>query len=87
MRAIRPAEHVAVTLRDRRPESFFFRGKRYLVEQAYGPWVMSGEWWNQALWSHQQWDLVARSHDDVLLCCCLTYERTQDCWRMIALYD
>ena len=87
MRKIRPAENVTVTIHDKRPRSFFFRDKRYLVEQAYGPWVMSGEWWNQARWSHQQWDLIARAHDGALLSCCLTYERTQDCWQMVALYD
>lgn len=87
MREICPAEPVAVTLRDKRPETFFFREKRYLVEQAYGPWAMSGEWWNQSRWSHLQWDLVARSHDGAMLCCCLTYQLAQDCWQMVALYD
>jgi protein ImuB len=87
LRQIRPAEHVAVTLRDKRPESFFFREKRYLVEQAYGPWVMNGEWWNRTLWSCHQWDLVARSHDGLLLCCCLTHEPSQNGWRAVALYD
>jgi protein ImuB len=87
MRQIRPAENVPVTLRAQRPESFFFRGKRYVVEQGYGPWVMSGEWWNPTRWSLQQWDLVASSHDGSLLCCCLTYERTQNSWQVVALYD
>ncbi len=87
MRECRPAESVSVTLREKRPESFFFREKRYVVEQAYGPWLMSGEWWNPTLWSLQQWDLVARSHDGSLLCCCLTHDLTQNCWQMVALYD
>jgi protein ImuB len=87
IREIRPPENVSVVLSDKRPDSFFFHEKRYLVEQAYGPWVMNGEWWNQSLWSHQQWDLVARSHDGALLCCCLTYERSLNCWQMVALYD
>jgi protein ImuB len=87
MREIRPAEPVAVTLGDKRPVGFFFRNRRYLVEQAYGPWAMSGEWWNDASWRHQQWDLVARSHDGAMLCCCLTYQPAQECWQMVALYD
>jgi protein ImuB len=87
IREIRPAEPVAVTLHEKRPVSFFFRERRYVVEQAYGPWAMSGEWWNQSRWSHQQWDLVALSHDGALLCCCLTYQPAQECWQMAALYD
>jgi protein ImuB len=69
LRQIRPAEPVAVTLRDKRPESFFFREKRDLVEPPFGLGVMNGEWWIQALSCCHQWDLVARSHDGLLLCC------------------
>lgn len=87
MRQLRPSENVTVTLREKRPEAFFFREKRYAIEQIYGPWLMSGEWWNPTLWGLQQWDLVARSHDGSSLCCCLTHDLTQNCWQMVALYD
>lgn len=87
IRACRPAENVLVTLRDQRPESFLYREKCYSVEQAYGPWLQGGDWWNPTLWSLQQWDLVARSHDGSLLCCCLTYELSQKRWQMVGLYD
>jgi protein ImuB len=76
-----------VTLRDKRPESFLFQEKRYDVEQAYGPWLQSGDWWNPTLWDHQQWDLIARSHDGSLLCCCLTHELRQGSWQMVGRYD
>jgi protein ImuB len=87
MRQLRPAEDLTVTLRDNRPDAFFFRKRRYAVEQAYGPWMASGEWWNDTPWSLQEWDLVARSHDGSLLCCCLTHHPAQNCWRMAALHD
>lgn len=87
IRACRPAENVLVTLRDQRPESFLFREKRYDVEKAYGPWLQSGDWWNPTLWSLQQWDLVARSHDGSQLCCHLTYDMRQHSWQMVGLYD
>jgi protein ImuB len=86
MRQIRPAESISVILRGQRPESFFFREKRYAVEQAYGPWLMSGDWWNSTPWSLQQWDVIARSYDGSLLCCCL-HDLTQSGWQMVALYD
>jgi protein ImuB len=87
MRACRPAENVLVSLRDQRPESFLFREKHYGVEQAYGPWLQSGDWWNPTLWSLQQWELIARSRDGSQLCCCLTHELRQGSWQMVGLYD
>jgi protein ImuB len=87
MRQLRPAEKILVTLRGQQPASFSFRQKRYDVEQAYGPWLAGGEWWNPTLWSLEQWDLVARSHDGMLFCCCLVRDLTQNAWQMEALYD
>jgi protein ImuB len=87
MRQLRPAEGLTVTFCEKRLDTFFFRENRYAVEQAYGPWVMSGDWWNPTLWSLHQWDLVARSQDGSLLCCCLTHNLTQGCWEMVTLYD
>jgi protein ImuB len=87
MRQLRPPEVVAVSLRNRQPDSFVFREKRYTVERAYGPWSSGGEWWRPTLWSLEQWDLVARAHDASWLCCCLTCDLTQECWQVEALYD
>jgi protein ImuB len=87
MRQLRPAERVSVTLSGQRPMSFLFRQKRYDIEHCYGPWSTSGEWWNPMLWQLEQWDLVARSHDGTLLCCCLVRDLTQNTYQMVALYD
>jgi protein ImuB len=85
MRQLRPAESIAVSLRENRPETFFFRYKKYVVERAYGPWLTSGDWWSPMLWSIQQWDLIARADDGTLLSCCVT--RTQGGWQLVGLYD
>jgi protein ImuB len=87
MRQLRPAESITVKLSDKRPETLFFRKRRFAVEHAYGPWLTSGDWWNPTLWSFQQWDLIARSEDGALLCCCARYELTQESWHMVGLYD
>jgi protein ImuB len=87
LRMIRPPEGVMVTVRDKRPESLFFRGIRYVVDDDYGPWLNSGDWWNTTVWSLQQWDLVARARDDTLLCCCLLHDLRQGSWKMVGLYD
>jgi len=86
MRRLRPAERVQVTLQGQRPMAFSFRQKQYDVEHAYGPWMACGEWWNPTLWSFEQWDLVARSHDGILFCC-LVLDVIQNAWHMAALYD
>ena len=87
LRQVRPPEEIAVCLRNHAPESFLFHEKRYTVERAYGPWFSGGDWWNEMFWSVAQWDLVARAEEGSLLCCCLTHDLQDGCWRMEALYD
>ena len=81
------SERVIVSVRNRQPDSFVFREKRYTVERAYGPWSSAGDWWKPTLWSLEQWDLVARGHDASWLCCCLTRDLSQERWQVEALYD
>jgi protein ImuB len=87
MRQLRPAENLTVTLRDMRPSAFYFGEKSYTVEHAYGPWLADGDWWNSERWGLQQWDVVAYSHDGLLLSCCLANDPTQGYWQMVAFYD
>jgi len=74
-------------LRDRKPASFSFREKHYIAEQAYGPWLSSGDWWNPGLWGFEQWDVIAHSRESDVLYCCLVRDLTQNFWQMAALYD
>ena len=87
VRQFRPPEPASVTLQNNRPAFFFFRERRYRIEQAYGPWAASGEWWNQTLWGMEQWDLVARCQDGSMLCCCALRDLLHHRWQMAALYD
>jgi protein ImuB len=86
-RQLRPAESISVTNQGQRPKTFVFRERYYIVENSYGPWRTSGEWWSPTLWGLEQWDIVARAKDNSLLCCCLVRDLTQGCWQMAALYD
>ena len=74
-------------MRGRQPATFIFRERLYEVEHVYGPWLSGGDWWNPELWTVEQWDLIARSRDGVLLCCCLVRDLRQQTWQMVALYD
>jgi len=87
MRQLRPAERIAVMLRGLQPAAFTFRERRYEVERAYGPWGMSGDWWNPSLWGAEQWDVIARASDGGQLCCCVARDLMQHAWSMVALYD
>ena len=86
-RQLRPAESVTVTLEAQRPAQFYFRGQSYRVDRVYGPWLVSGDWWQPTLWGDEQWDIVARAGDSSLLCCCLVRDRMHGGWQMAALYD
>jgi protein ImuB len=91
MRQLRPPERVSITLQDRRPKSFVFRGCKYEVEHAYGPWLCEGDWWNCEIWALEQWDLIARSDNEAMLCCCLVRDLQEqagcDVWQVVTLYD
>jgi protein ImuB len=86
-RQLRPPEAASVTLQNARPTIFFFRDRRYTVEHSYGPWTVSGDWWNPTLWGFEQWDLVARAQGGEMLCCCMIRDVMQNRWQMAALYD
>lgn len=87
MRKLRPADPIPVTVQGQRPKTFYFQQKHYVVGRAYGPWLISGDWWQPSLWGFEQWDLVAHAQDSTLLCCCLVRDRIEDCWQMAGLYD
>jgi protein ImuB len=87
MRQLRPPQRVSITLRDRQPASFVFRDCRYEVEHAYGPWLAEGDWWNRQAWALEQWDLIARSRDGVMICCCLVRDLKEQSWQVVTLYD
>jgi protein ImuB len=88
VRQMRPAETISVTVQNSRLETFVFRGRRYVVKQAYGPWMTSGEWWGQSPWNLEQWDVVAdEQEEDRLLCCCLIHDLIQNRWQLTALHD
>jgi len=87
MRQLRPPRLAYVTLQDSRPVMFFYCERRYNVQQAYGPWLASGDWWNKTLWRLEQWDLIACAQDGATLYCCMVRNPMHNQWQMTALYD
>ena len=87
LRVLRPAEEVSITLQGARPTAFCFRNEHYAVQCSYGPWVSDSGWWTEAQSAFEQWDLVARTNDDAVLCCCMMHDLTRSHWQVVALYD
>jgi protein ImuB len=88
LRKQRSVEDIYVTVQDDRPKAFVFRQVRYTIRQTYGPWLVSGDWWSQASWRIEQWDLVASAQEGGdLLCCCVNHDLAQDRWQIAALHD
>jgi protein ImuB len=85
LRRFRPALKLSVEHEGQRLAAFDLRGKRYTVQQAYGPWRKSGDWWSSGIWSREEWDVLAHA-DDTLLCV-LAHDLLRHQWQLEALYD
>jgi protein ImuB len=62
LRLFRPPLAARVELRDERPVRIEAAcGVRGQVIVASGPWRTSGEWWREASWAEDEWDIEVRS--------------------------
>ena len=87
LRRCRPPVPLSVKQQDRRVLSFFLQGKQYTVQQAYGPWRKSGEWWS-GVWSREEWDIAAKAtQTGEILLCLITQNLHDHRWHLEALYD
>jgi len=87
LRRCRPPVRVAVRFDEARPAVFFFAGKRYSVQSAFGPWRRSGDWWSGSVWSFEEWDVCAAGASGERLLCILAHDLLRHHWQMEALYD
>jgi protein ImuB len=87
VRRVRPAERVVVRMESGRPKEFWFREQRVVVENTYGPWMASGDWWNDRLWKVEEWDVVGRVAGAGMMCCSLTRDLCDGEWGVTGLYD
>ena len=87
IRNIRNAENILVLVHNQQPKSVIFQATHYIIEFLYGPWLVSGNWWDQAGWELEQWDIEARAEDNSILHACLVRYQITDTWQITALYD
>ena len=69
------------------PREIHFRSRCYFVQEAYGPWLSGGDWWNEAIWGNEQWDVVGKASDNAMLVCRLSRDFIANDWRVAGLYD
>jgi protein ImuB len=87
LRRCRPPQPLSVQIEGQRLATFALHGKRYMVEQIYGPWRKSGRWWSPDVWSNEEWDVQASSGGDDTLLCLITHDLLFRRWQLEALYD
>jgi protein ImuB len=87
LRLLRPAERTRVEIQRGLPREIHFRSRCYIVERVYGPWLKGGDWWNESIWGNEQWDVVGKTADRVLLVCRISHDFIQNDWRVAGLYD
>ena len=87
LRVLRPAERTRVDVLRGLPQQVHFRSRCYLVQEAYGPWLSGGDWWNEAIWGNEQWDVIGKASDSAMQVCRLARDFIQNDWRVAGLYD
>lgn len=65
LRLFRPALETSVELTEETPHFVRLWKKHRRVLAASGPWASSGNWWNAAVWSHEEWDVALKTFEGV----------------------
>jgi protein ImuB len=86
LRVCRPPQTIGVLFTGSVPERVFWDGQRYAVREIAGPWRVSGQWWNEANWCREEWDvrLATESAERV---CRIAYDPRSRCWYVQGTYD
>ena len=84
LRALRPAQSIRVWLANERPNIFFWRGAKFKVADAAGPWHASGSWWDRTSLDSDFWDVVTEEPAYMLR---LEQQHSANTWNVVGLYD
>ena len=57
LRRFRPPERITVMTEKQGPTAILSGQVQGPVPQQRGPWLLSGEWWHDALWAFKEWDV------------------------------
>jgi protein ImuB len=86
LRVCRPPQAIGVVLRGTAPTRVFWEGQRYAVREIAGPWRVSGQWWSEANWCREEWD-VRLATDRAERVCRMAFDPRSRCWYVQGTYD
>ncbi len=86
LRVFRPPQAIGVSLNGVSPTRVFWNGRRYAVTELAGPWHLSGQWWSEANWNREEWDVKLAS-DGTEQTCRIARAPSSNCWYMHGTYD
>lgn len=69
LRRFRPSPEVRVLLQNDQPASVQTPHETFLVRLAEGPWLLSGEWWDDNAWQREVWAVTAEDGSLYQLAC------------------
>jgi protein ImuB len=86
LRVCRPPQVIGVSLGKSTPAGIFWEGIKYIVREVAGPWRVSGQWWSEANWCREEWD-VRLTADTTERVCRIAFDPRSRCWYMQGTYD
>ena len=86
LRVCRPPQAVRVVLSGNASTRVLWDGQRYAVREIAGPWRVSGQWWSEANWCREEWD-VRLAGDTVERVCRIAFDPRSRCWYVQGTYD
>jgi protein ImuB len=86
LRVRRPPQAIEVVLSGTTPTRVFWEGQRYAVREISGPWRVSGQWWSEANWCREEWDVRLTTEIGERLCR-IEFDPRSRCWYVQGTYD
>ena len=86
LRVCRPPQAIGVLLVGTAPTRVFWEGQRYAVREIAGPWRVSGQWWSEANWCREEWDVRLTTEGTVRICR-IAFDPRSRCWYVQGTYD
>jgi protein ImuB len=85
-RVCRPPLAIGVTMRSNQPTAIIVEGESFPIVMQAGPWRRSGEWWSQANWRREEWDVLLSDRASEKICR-IAHDPSSHCWYLAGTYD
>jgi protein ImuB len=86
LRVYRPPQLISVMLANNVPTRILWDGLRYAAREIAGPWKVSGQWWSEANWCREEWDIRLTTETTERVCR-IAFDPRSRCWYVQGTYD